>query len=284
MQAADTTVLDLIRRAIAVGAPMYNRDDIQGCYEAYVSAAQSIVAQGKLVGASKIRLEKDVPIAVAQASGGDYRSAAWTLRYAFDFVMENTQVTSLPTPKLVAPSASASLAFLNPTVIQLGQQSWEVINDSVMGGVSFSQVDRTQGVAHFNGYATTDSNGGFANARMYFKSPPDWSTCRGIALTVKGDGLKYILDLKTTSSRWGPSYEAAITPSSQNYQRLELLWSDFRPTAYWASPSSYVPPLDASNVDSFGIKRSAFVNGLTKDSSFRSSAFSVMLRDLQCLV
>ena len=42
----------------------------------------------------------------------------------------------------------------------------------------------------FSGYATTDSNGGFANARVYFDDTIDWQDCEGVSLQLKGDGLK----------------------------------------------------------------------------------------------
>jgi len=177
------------------------------------------------------------------------------------------------------PNARAKSGVVS---LDLSSADWEVVNDSVMGGVSSSTVTTDDGYVTFSGYATTDSNGGFANSRAYFDAPLDWSECSGVSFNMKGDGQKYVMDFMTTYSRWAPSYEVAVVPTT-SWQRVDVRWSEFEPTAYWRSPKSAVDPLRTDSLYSLGIKRTAFARGLKKDPTFRSGNFRVMLSDMTCI-
>lgn len=65
-------------------------------------------------------------------------------------------------------------------------QRWYVINDSVMGGVSNSQVTQTQESLLFTGNVSLDNNGGFASIRTELNTQSQ--NTKAIVLRVKGDG------------------------------------------------------------------------------------------------
>lgn len=167
--------------------------------------------------------------------------------------------------------------------IDMSSLPWEVTNDSVMGGVSNSAVTLKDSAAVFSGYATTDSNGGFAIARAKLSKPHDWSGCNGISLRIKGDGLKYVLILANDLSRWAPTYEVAVTPND-SWETLYIPWTDFEGTPFWATPFASVDPLDKTSLRSLGIKRTAFSSGTRKDPSFTSGRFRVELGEISCMV
>lgn len=251
--------------AISEGVPMYNKGDIEGCFRRYLETAEAVLKS--LGGSALSRMTSAIADAERASMAGDYDMGAWGLRFTFDDVLDSWEQQ---------PSSSSS-----PSTVDLSTMQWEVTNDSVMGGVSISAVEKLGSTVVFSGFATTDSNGGFANTRTYFNPPTDWSTCDGITLRVKGDGLKYIVDLQQDASRWAPSYEAAITPNAE-WTDIHLKWSDLKPTPYWADPFGRVAPLDARAIRSFGIKRTAFISGLKKDPSFSPGNFRVELDSLSC--
>jgi hypothetical protein len=213
--------------------------------------------------------------------------AAWTLRYAFDNTISDarssTPSAATTSPDLrvgTTPSAPSKAGFaVDPTTI-----SWEAVNDSVMGGVSYSTVTVNRAEAtpfiHFKGYATTASNGGFASARSYGSIPVDFSGCRGISIEVKGDGQKYGFDIRNSANTWrSPAYEVAFNPTDQ-WTVIDVPFTDLVST--WMGRANFNDRLVDKRVYSFGLKRSAFTGGY-KDSSFRSGNFDVKLRNMWCL-
>ncbi len=82
-----------ITQAITLGAPAYNRGDHDACYAGYRAAAEEIVAtaQGRdgcadLADLLAAALEKAAPLGSTQG--------AWTLRHAFDAILEEVAATA----------------------------------------------------------------------------------------------------------------------------------------------------------------------------------------------
>ena len=78
-------------------------------------------------------------------------------------------------------------------------KNWYVINDTVMGGVSRSQVNaHKDGGLVFSGDLSLDNNGGFTSARTD-SLPSDWSNVAALQMQVVGDGRTYIATVRTPS-------------------------------------------------------------------------------------
>ena len=87
---------------------------------------------------------------------------------------------------------SIASGWTEPTVAD----QWYVINDTVMGGTSRSQVTaHAKGGIAFQGYLSLENNGGFASTRTD-KVPRDWSKVSALRLTVVGDGRTYIATMR----------------------------------------------------------------------------------------
>ncbi|ACJ28194.1 Conserved hypothetical protein [Shewanella piezotolerans WP3] len=101
------------------------------------------------------------------------------------------------------------------------ENSWNIINDSVMGGGSSSSVSYDNKVATFSGELSLDNNGGFASirARLTTKVP---AKATHVYIRVKGDGRKYQLRLRTDSN-----WDAAAYSRTFNTKRDEWLTYQF---------------------------------------------------------
>ena len=107
---------------------------------------------------------------------------------------------------------------------------WEVVNDTVMGGVSVAQMALTEGgTAVFSGTVSLDNSGGFASVRS---RPKDRKLGghEGIVLRVKGDGKRYKLTVRQ-DSRWdGVMYQAPFQATKGKWQEVRVPFSAFVPT------------------------------------------------------
>jgi monofunctional biosynthetic peptidoglycan transglycosylase len=128
---------------------------------------------------------------------------------------------------------------------------WEVVNDSVMGGVSSAQVSAGQtGALRFAGTVRLDFNGGFSSARRALRLPAD---AAGLAVRARGDGNRYRLTLFTAAPGGGRQpylYYAIFTPAGE--AAVELRWADFR-ASLRGRPLPEAPPLTAQEVIGLGL-------------------------------
>ncbi len=129
--------------------------------------------------------------------------------------------------------------------------SWRVINDGVMGGVSSSTWNITdQDTAVFSGTVSLDNNGGFASVRSQVGTY-NLSIYTGIVLRVRGDGKRYKLNLKTDAQFDSILYQAEFTTEKDNWQIIKLAFASFVPT-YHGVVLSNAPGLDTAAVRTFG--------------------------------
>jgi len=262
MSAAE--VVSTIKAAIKKGAPLYNRDDFWGCYQAYLAGANQIVNSNAFGSA-------DLRKAISKSSNETPKNGAWTIRYAFDKIISSA-ASSPPVPPSTIKSVSATGFTVDATAL-----SWEVVNDSVMGGISRSTIQTrgsgTSAYKYFSGYATTDRNGGFASVRSYGHKT-DFSNCRGIQIEVKGDGQTYGFEIRNSGN-----YEYAFVPTN-TWTTIDIPFSSMVST--WMGRAIRGSVTDKT-VYSFGLKRSAFTGG-AKAGSFISGDFSVQLKTMRCLL
>lgn len=111
-------------------------------------------------------------------------------------------------------------------------QSWQAVNDGVMGGVSSGRFritdDRT---LEFSGMLSLENNGGFASVRT---KPTDLGIEAGdtIVVRVRGDGRAYVLNLYTRSRRMAFSYRAPLPTTKDEWTEVRVPLADFIPTAF----------------------------------------------------
>lgn len=124
---------------------------------------------------------------------------------------------------------------------------WMVVNDVVMGGVSRSDIrrtDRRTGV--FEGVLSLENNGGFASVRTVV-GRRDLSSYTGLEIRVRGDGRTYQLRLRTNDRFDGIAYRAHFHTRDGEWITTRIPFDDFRPT-YRGRILNDAPPLDVSRV------------------------------------
>lgn len=78
---------------------------------------------------------------------------------------------------------------------------WYIVNDGVMGGLSKGKlIMNDDGHAVFEGYVTTENNGGFTSVRYPFNTL-DVSKYKAVKLKLKGDGRPYQFRIKAKENQ-----------------------------------------------------------------------------------
>jgi len=108
---------------------------------------------------------------------------------------------------------------------------WEFLTDQVMGGVSqgrlnFETIDGRP-VAHLTGTVSTANRGGFIQFRTTIKEPLIESLS-GVSVTVKGNGARYFIHLRTTGTLLPWQYYQAGFDTTGEWQTIRIPWSAFK--------------------------------------------------------
>jgi hypothetical protein len=117
--------------------------------------------------------------------------------------------------------------------------NWYVVNDTVMGGVSQSDVDtRKEGGVVFNGTLSLDNNGGFTSARTE-EIPADWGKVLALKFRIVGDGRDYIATVRTRRREMRRIYyRQAFSTKAGEEQEIILPIGDFQAYAFGRRVSS----------------------------------------------
>ena len=129
---------------------------------------------------------------------------------------------------------------------------WELVNDSVMGGVSRSEMRiADDGIAVFEGTVSLENNGGFAMART---KPGDYAMAGfdGMAIRVRGDGKTYKLRLRTDKRFDGIAYSATFETRAGEWETIHIPFLDFVPT-FRGRVLTDVEPLDPVRIRRIGL-------------------------------
>ncbi len=124
---------------------------------------------------------------------------------------------------------------------------WQVVNDTVMGGRSSSQLKRVGEALHFSGRLNTNG-GGFASLRSD-RMNLDLAAATSVRLTVKGDGRTYSIRLYAAGQR--VSYQHAFRTVADAWQTVELKIPDFY--ASWRGRRMNQGPLAAADIAGIGL-------------------------------
>jgi len=139
---APSQIRSALAAAIQVGAPAYNRGQVDVCAQTYARVAGELLEQD-LNHAVASRLQS--ALNESRAAGRDWDTAAWTLRHAFDDILENridmradtgsslngsaVEVKELPVFFMNSPSnaregRAISLALFEPRYQVLAREAW----------------------------------------------------------------------------------------------------------------------------------------------------------------
>ena len=106
--------------------------------------------------------------------------------------------------------------------------SWRVVNDGVMGGLSEGYFHiNADGHGIFSGIISLENNGGFSSVR-HFLQPKKLKHKGRLVLKVKGDGKQYQIRIKDKADH-NFSYVASFQTSGE-WEEIEILLENMKPT------------------------------------------------------
>jgi NADH dehydrogenase [ubiquinone] 1 alpha subcomplex assembly factor 1 len=138
--------------------------------------------------------------------------------------------------------------FKNPGSLK----PWQIINDTVMGGVSESSLQPGgNGTALFTGFVSLKNYGGFCSASSRENKNYDLSSSHGIAVRVKGDGKTYKLTLKTDASFTGYAYQFSFATIKDLWITVQAPFKDFI-ARFRGTTMPDAPAVKSPKIKSFG--------------------------------
>ena len=129
--------------------------------------------------------------------------------------------------------------------------SWQIVNDGVMGGLSQSQMQLSgANTAIFAGNVSLDNFGGFASVRAI---PTTNKTAghTGIRLRVKGDGRNYQLRLRADDRFDGASYRSEFSTQLGTWIVIDMPFAEMVPT-FRGRVLTDLPPVDPAQIQQLG--------------------------------
>ena len=129
---------------------------------------------------------------------------------------------------------------------------WAPIDDRVMGGISHSRLRHNPaGHAVFEGEVSLERNGGFASVRCRpgARGQPGAETC---LIEVRGAAKRFKLSLLTDDGFDSLNYQAAFTPTGNDWQTLRLPLAAFR-ASFRGREVPGAPALDPSCIRQVGL-------------------------------
>jgi monofunctional biosynthetic peptidoglycan transglycosylase len=148
-----------------------------------------------------------------------------------------------------AMTAAARDPLLDPS-------AWRIANDTVMGGVSDSRVERRGEALRFSGEVRLEHNGGFASMRRPFDAAAPGGDAGGFVVHARGDGNRYRLRVYTRDPASGRengfAYSAAFETRADEATRAELRWPQFA-ASFRGRPVPEAPPIRFADIVGVGV-------------------------------
>lgn len=130
-------------------------------------------------------------------------------------------------------------------------ETWQCVNDTVMGGVSRSALRwREGGTAVLTGTVSLENNGGFASARTGVTEIAA-AAFAGVVFRVKGDGKKYSFRIRADEQWDGVSQRAEFDTRPNEWMEIRLPFARFAPT-YRGRILNGQPPLATQTIHQVG--------------------------------
>lgn len=129
--------------------------------------------------------------------------------------------------------------------------TWQIVNDGVMGGVSRSAfTSSTNHTALFCGVVSLENNGGFASVRSQPK-PQDLSAFDAFSIRVRGDGCIYKFTARTETGFDSVLYQTSFTTKAGEWTEHRFAFADLTPT-FRGRVLSEAPRFNAAKTTSVG--------------------------------
>lgn len=104
--------------------------------------------------------------------------------------------------------------------------NWTYLADTVMGGVSRGQARMDGGAIRLTGQVSTANNGGFIQSRTDMPEGLPQGA-EGLVIRVRGNGARYVIHLRTRSTRLPWQYYQAGFQATAGWQDIRLPFAAF---------------------------------------------------------
>lgn len=128
-------------------------------------------------------------------------------------------------------------------------QHWDVINDSVMGGLSEGHVQHQAQALRFYGLISTENKGGFSSTYSQVIHLPN--QINYVAITIKGDGNTYQLRLRTVVMGQQLVYKVDFSTKANQVETYRFHFTDFK-ASFRGAIIEDAPMLKADTVKNVG--------------------------------
>ncbi len=108
-----------------------------------------------------------------------------------------------------------------------GGQDWNIVNDSVMGGLSNSELTFTQNSILFKGELSLKNNGGFSSIRSS-NQKFDLSKYSTVKIKFRSTGRDFALRFASSDLYYKTNYKNSFSSSTGEWEVVELKMSDFK--------------------------------------------------------
>ncbi len=184
-----------------------------------------------------------------------------------------------PPPPPPSPQANVLFDFTQPN--DALAQTWGALDDVVMGGVSASSFQLQEGGARFSGVVSTANSGGFASVRSRNFTPPlDLSRYTGLRLQVKGDGQRYKLLLRDSTSWDSLAYAFSFDTTADQWVTIQVPFAETVPV-FRAKTQPTAPPLNRAQISSIQLMLSKFEYDGALNPHFTPGEFRLLLKTIQ---
>lgn len=169
--------------------------------------------------------------------------------------------------------------FRQPT--QDLKDTWGVLDDVVMGGVSESSIRLVENTALFTGNVSTANSGGFASVRTRnFAPPKNLAGYGGIEMRVKGDGKRYKFILRCESKWDGVGYCYSFDTVYNIWITVRIPFDALIPV-FRAKTLKDGKPFDATQVYSVQLMLSKFEYDRALNPKFSPGLFQLQVESIK---
>ena len=194
----ESPLVRYLTAAIERGVPVFNDGGVGPCADIYATAVEALMVSSgwDLTPEERIYLGRTSAEAASITSD---RDRAWAYRRIMDDLliprMDGTKTSSTPA------GDHTLIDFESPSEAD----SWQVVLDGVMGGLSTGEVEVTDGRLVFTGETSLRNNGGFSSIR---RGLPEGSMQGrdSLRLRVRGDGRTWIVGTRKSRRMGADSF------------------------------------------------------------------------------
>ena len=100
--------------------------------------------------------------------------------------------------------------------------TWAILSDNVMGGVSEAQIEYQTSSVIVKGYVSLQNRGGFVSIKSYF-GKLDLSSYKSVKITFRSSKQKYAFTLENSRRWYQPAYKHEFSAKEINKWEIVLL-------------------------------------------------------------